>query len=350
MGGPPSCWLVEQHFKRFLQGADPRDTSLLCDQMLRASMYYGRKGLVVATISVVDLALWDLVGKIRKEPVYKMIGGRTRDHLSFYCTGPLPAEAKRLGFWGGKVPLTWGPADGQEGMRKNYEELKKHRDSGPDFPIMVDCYMSLTVQYAIELATMCLPLNITWWEEVLHPDAEGYEKLKAALPQLKWTTGEHEYTRYGFKKLLDTKSIDIIQPDIMWCGGLTELLRIASLASAYDVDVVCHGSGPYSYHFAVSQSNTPFTEASIIGFSPNDLASELCRVIQIICNAPDGKSVKPVFGNLFLNEVMPVNGRIEIEKLDAPGFGLELNPAVKLIDGSRLLTPDPEKPLGSAGQ
>lgn len=58
-----------------------------------------------------------------------MIGGRTRDHLSFYCTGPLPAEAKRLGFWGGKVPLTWGPADGAEGMRKNYEELKKHRES-----------------------------------------------------------------------------------------------------------------------------------------------------------------------------------------------------------------------------
>jgi L-rhamnonate dehydratase len=58
-----------------------------------------------------------------------MIGGRTRDHLSFYCTGPLPAEAKRLGFWGGKVPLTWGPADGQEGMRKNYEELKQHRES-----------------------------------------------------------------------------------------------------------------------------------------------------------------------------------------------------------------------------
>ncbi|CEL59312.1 L-rhamnonate dehydratase OS=Polaromonas sp, (strain JS666 / ATCC BAA-500) GN=rhmD PE=1 SV=1 [Rhizoctonia solani AG-1 IB] len=195
---------------------------------------------------------------------------------------------------------------------------------------MVDCYMSLTVQYAIELATLCLPLNITWWEEVLHPDAEGYEKLKAALPQLKWTTGEHEYTRYGFKKLLDTKSIDIIQPDIMWCGGLTELLRITSLASAYDVDVVCHGSGPYSYHFAVSQSNTPFTE--------------------IICNAPDGKSVKPVFGNLFLNEVMPVNGRIELEKLDAPGFGLELNPAVKLIDGAKLLTPDPEKPLGKADQ
>ncbi|KAF8603513.1 enolase C-terminal domain-like protein [Ceratobasidium sp. AG-I] len=331
MGGPPSCWLVEQHFKRFLEGADPRDTSILSDQMLRASMYYGRKGLVVATISVIDLALWDLVGKIRKEPVYKMIGGRTRDHLSFYCTGPLPAEAKRLGFWGGKVPLTWGPADGQEGMRKNYEELKKHRESvGPDFPIMVDCYMSLTVQYAIELATLCLPLNITWWEEVLHPDAEGYEKLKAALPQLKWTTGEHEYTRYGFKKLLDTKSIDIIQPDIMWCGGLTELLRITSLASAYDVDVVCHGSGPYSYHFAVSQSNTPFTE--------------------IICNAPDGKSVKPVFGNLFTNEVMPINGRIELEKLDAPGFGLELNPNARLIDGAKLLTPDVDRPIGEAAK
>lgn len=116
-------------------------------------MFYGRKGLTLATISVVDLAIWDLLGKIRGEPVYKMIGGRTKKDIPLYLTGPLPVEAKRMGFWGGKVPLPHGPHEGPEGLRKNVAFLKGHREAvGPDFPIMVDCYMSLNVQYAIELA------------------------------------------------------------------------------------------------------------------------------------------------------------------------------------------------------
>jgi L-rhamnonate dehydratase len=73
--------------------------------MYRASMFYGRRGLPILAISVVDLAIWDLLGKIRKEPVFKMIGGRTKPEIPLYLTGPLPAEAKRMGFWGGKVSL-----------------------------------------------------------------------------------------------------------------------------------------------------------------------------------------------------------------------------------------------------
>jgi L-rhamnonate dehydratase len=124
--------------------------------MFKGSMFYGRKGITLATISVVDLAIWDLLGKIRGEPVYKMIGGRTKKDIPLYLTGPLPVEAKRMGFWGGKVPLPHGPHEGPEGLRKNVAFLKGHREAvGPDFPIMVDCYMSLNVQYAIELAQVC---------------------------------------------------------------------------------------------------------------------------------------------------------------------------------------------------
>lgn len=143
LGGPPACWIVQQHFKRFLIDADPRDTNLIWDQLYRGSMFYGRKGFTIAVISVVDLAIWDLLGKIRGEPVYKMIGGRTKEVLNLYCTGPLPAEAKRLGFWGGKVPLPYGP-DELDGMRKNVEFLTKHRESvGPDYPIMVISIITL---------------------------------------------------------------------------------------------------------------------------------------------------------------------------------------------------------------
>jgi L-rhamnonate dehydratase len=296
--------------------------------MYRASMFYGRKGLPVAVISVIDLALWDLLGKIRHEPVYKLIGGACRPVLEFYCTGPEPAVAKANGFWGAKVPLPYCPEEGQEGLRKNIEFLRKHRESvGPDFPLMVDCYMALNVPYTIELATKCLDLDINWWEECLSPDdSDGFAQLKAAHPQLKFTTGEHEYSRYGFRKLIEGRNIDIIQPDVMWLGGLTELLKVSAMAAAYDIPVVPHASGPYSYHFVASQTNCPFQE--------------------YLANSPDGKSVLPVFGNLFLDEPVPVGGKLEVARLDRPGFGLTVNPKANLIPARWLLMPDPQRPLG----
>lgn len=326
-GGPPACWLVRNHFARFIENEDPRNINVIWDKLFRASMFYGRKGLPIAVISVIDLALWDLLGKIRNEPVYKMIGGAMKDKLDFYCTGCNPAAAKAMGFWGGKVALPYGPDEGKEGLRKNVEFLRKHREAvGDDFPIMVDCYMSLTVPYAIELANAVEDIHINWFEEVLHPDDfDGFEYLKRAFPRVKWTTGEHEYTRYGFRKLIEGRNIDILQPDIMWVGGLTEILRIAAQAAAYDIPVVPHASGPYSYHFVVSQPNTPFHE--------------------YLANSPDSKSVLPVFGSLFLNEPIPKNGYLMTSELDKPGFGLELNPEVTLVEGDLLFNPSPERPL-----
>src|SRR3984885_2621852 len=88
LGGIPCCYLIETHFRRFLVGADARDTNRIWDQMHRASLFYGRRGLAITAISAVDLALWDLLGKLRGEPVFAMIGGRVRDSLPLYCTGP----------------------------------------------------------------------------------------------------------------------------------------------------------------------------------------------------------------------------------------------------------------------
>jgi L-rhamnonate dehydratase len=303
-GGPPACWLIQQHFRRFLLGADARQINLLWDQMFRASMFYGRKGLTVAAISVVDLALWDLLGKARGEPVYNLIGGLCREEIAFYCTGPRPEAVKALGFWGGKVPLPYGPGDGEDGLRQNVAFLEAHRAAvGPEFPLMVDCYMALTVPYAIRLAEKCKHLDIYWWEEVLHPDdVEGFAHLRQAHPTLKWTTGEHEYSRYGFRRLIEHRLIDILQPDVMWVGGLTELLRIAAHAAAYDLPVIPHGSGPYSYHFIASQPTSPFCE--------------------YVAASPDGRTVLPVFGGLFAGESLPTGGKLRVS--DAPGFGMTL--------------------------
>ena len=311
-GGPPACWLIKNHFSRFLLGADARQVNLIWDQLFRASMFYGRKGMPIAAISVVDLALWDLIGKVRQEPVYNLIGGKCREQIDFYCTGPRPEAVKALGFIGGKVPLPYGPADGENGVRRNVAFLTEHREAvGPGFPLMVDCYMSLTVPYAIRLAEQCKKLDIYWWEEVLHPDdVEGYALLKQAHPTLKWTTGEHEYTRYGFRRLIEGRQIDILQPDVMWVGGLTELLRIAAHASAYDLPVVPHGSGPYSYHFNISQPIAPFCE--------------------YIAASPDGRSVLPVFGKLFTGEAMPVDGKMSAPA--GPGFGMHIADRTMLLE------------------
>jgi L-rhamnonate dehydratase len=300
--------------------------------MYRASMFYGRKGLPVAVISVIDLALWDLLGKIRNEPVYKLIGGATRSRLDFYCTGPQPAAAKNMGFSGAKVALPHGPDEGMDGLLKNVAYLRKQRDSvGPDFPLRVDCYMSLTVAYTIQLVKRCEAqgIDIDWWEECLSPDDfDGHALLKRAHPTVNFTTGEHEFSRYGFRKLVEGRNVDVLQPDVMWVGGMTELLKVSALAAAYDLPVVPHASGPYSYHFVVSQPNSPFQE--------------------YLANSADGRSVEPVFGNLFVNEPIPTHGHLGVSVLDKPGFGLELNPAAPLIPAASVLTPAPQKSLTPA--
>lgn len=303
-GGPPAAWLVRHHFARFLIGQDARNINQIWDQLYRASLPYGRKGLPVMAISAVDLALWDLVGKVRGEPVYNLIGGRSRDEISFYCTGPDAGAIKAMGFWGAKVPLPEGPFDGEAGLHRNLAYLAAQRAKvGTGYPLMVDCYMSLDVPYAIRLAEACKPLDIYWWEEVLSPeDVDGYRQIKQAHPQLKWTTGEHEYTRYGFRSLIEQRTLDILQPDVMWVGGLTELLRIAAHASAYDLPVVPHGSGPYSYHFIASQTGPAFCE--------------------YVAASADGLSIEPVFGALFQGEQLPQNGKLRLS--DAPGFGMTL--------------------------
>lgn len=310
LGGPPACFLIEEHFRRFLVGSDARDINRMWDQMYRASLPYGRKGVAVAAISVVDLALWDLLGHLRDEPVYAMTGGATRDAMDLYCTGPRPEVYKVQGFWGGKVPLPHGPSEGTPGLRKNIEFLAAHRERiGPDFPLMVDCYMSLDVTYAVALAEASQAVGIHWFEEPLSPDdVNGHRILKERCPTTRWTTGEHEYTRYGFRELLEGRAIDVLQPDLMWMGGLTEALRVSAMAAAYDVPVVPHGSGDYSYHFVMSQPHIPF-----------------CEYVNM---SAAGDIIVPVFGDLFEGETLPADGAVRPS--DRPGFGMTLRPDIDL--------------------
>src|SRR6478672_6753620 len=272
-GGLPACFLVERHLSRFVEGQRADRVELMWDQMWRATLFYGRKGLALNALSAVDLALWDLFGKLRDEPVHALIGGAVREEIEFYATGPRPDLAKELGFIGGKLPLVHGPAEGDEGLR---------------------------------------PYRFRWLEECLPPDDYwGYAELRRRLPAgLLLMTGEHEAGRLGFRMLIDMGCCDVVQPDVGWCGGLTELLKIAAYADAHDIPVVPHGSSVYSSHFVVTRPGTPFAE--------------------FLMMAPRADRVTPMFSPLFVDEPVPERGRLRAAALDRPGFGVELDRSLPL--------------------
>jgi len=307
IAGDPGCYIVENHLSRFVEGEDPRNVELIWDQMWRATVNYGRKGLPIQAISGVDLAIWDLLGKLRNEPVYAMLGGKTQVRLPVYMTSGNPLNAKKLGFVGGKYPCAYGPADGDEGFRKNVEIMKSWREQvGPDFPLMLDCYMALTVPYAIKLAKALQPYGLKWMEEFLPPDDyEGYKQVREALKDsgIMLTTAEHEYTRYGYRTLIQDKSVDILQPDISWLGGMTEARRVVAMAAAYDILVIPHGSSIYSYHLQYAFKNCPMSE--------------------FLNLSPKSDKIVPLFGGLFPDEPLPKDGFIDLP--DKPGFGVTLD-------------------------
>ncbi|KAK0042265.1 L-rhamnonate dehydratase [Biomphalaria pfeifferi] len=307
IGGEPGCFIVEKHLSRFVEGQDPRNVELMWDQMFRATVNYGRKGLPIQALSAVDLALWDLLGKLRNEPVYSLLGGKTKDRLPVYCTTARPDLAQKLGFVGAKIPCCYGPSEGGEGLQKNIEYFRKWREQvGPDFPLSLDCYMSLSVPYVTSLARALEPYGLKWIEEYLPPDSyEGYAQVRSNLrgSTVMLTTGEHEYTRYGFQRLLESRCVDIIQPDITWMGGLTEARRVVAMASAYDTLVIPHGSSVFSYHLQYAFPNCPLAE--------------------FLNLSPKADSIVPYFGDLFPDEPLPKDGFIDLP--DKPGFGVTLN-------------------------
>jgi L-rhamnonate dehydratase len=183
-------------------------------------------------------------------------------------------------------------------LRKNLEELATMRDRvGPDFWLMFDCWMSLDLNYATRLAKGAAEYGLKWIEEALPPDDYwGYRDLRKNLPSgMLVTTGEHEATRWGFRMLLEMGCCDIIQPDVGWCGGITELLKISALADAHNALVVPHGSSVYSYHFVCTRQNSPFAE--------------------FLMMAPKADEVVPMFHPQLLGEPVPVNGRMRISAL-----------------------------------
>jgi len=301
--------LVDEQMRALIVGRTVSENELIQEQLYRASIFYGRGGLTQAVISGIDIALWDARGKLLGQPAYNLLGGRIRAELPVYYTGYDPEALQAFGIRNMKIAVPWGPAHGEAGMAKNEVVVAKAREVlGPDAFIALDIYMGWDVPYTLRMYERLQRYNIAWLEEpVLPDDYAGYRRIRESVNTMV-TGGEHEYTLAGFRRLIEEGCVDIVQPDIYRAGGPTGLAKIAALAKAHHIKLVCHGVGSATYHFlsTLGPELTPFAEyVDIYRGTEKDW--------------------------VLTDDPRPVGGVMRLG--DAPGFGYGLNEAVFTPDG-----------------
>jgi len=311
------AFVVERGLKPILIGEDPRATERIWDKLYRLSVH-GRKGQTMMAISAVDCALWDLKGKWVGAPVYRLLGGAVRTAIPAYAsalgysleTEKVKARARQLveqGYRATKWFFRNGPADGREGMRRNVELVQALREAvGPGVDVMLDCWMSWDVPYGVAMAERLEEFRPRWLEEPVLPDKiESCAELRSKI-SIPVATGEHEYTRWGLKQLMDAGAADVLQPDIYWAGGISEVAKICNIASTYDLPVIPHGhSVPATAHLIASQP------------------ANVCPLLEYLIKWNE------VHQFFFKNPVKPQGGVLTLP--EGPGMGVE-------IDESRIVS------------
>lgn len=293
-----------EHFNEQLAGQDCMAIERLADMMFRLTKPQGTPGLASYAISAVDVALWDLKGKLLEVPVYSLLGGPVRDRIFCYATGNDVDWYRQLGFRAFKLACPYGPADGWDGIRRNEDFVGRARQIiGDDCELMLDCWMAFDVDYTVRLAEVLRPYRLRWLEECLVPeDLDGHIRLRQRLPWMTLATGEHWYTHYTFQWAIQNKVADILQPDILWCGGLSTANKIAAAADGAGLSVMLHAGGntPYGQHFSIARPSVPWLECFI--------------------GTPIGAPLEGVWG--MPGQAVPRDSWLT--PTDAPGFGLHI--------------------------
>jgi L-rhamnonate dehydratase len=306
--------LIDIYLKPLLLGADPWDVEYLWQQMYRRTLAFGRKGVALVAISAVDIALWDLLGKAAKQPVFRLLGGRTKDRIPVYASRlyamPIPelrAEAQRYkdeGYTMMKLRFGWGPLDGAEGMQRNLELVRTVREVvGQSVDIMADAYMGWSLDYAKRMLPLLEPFHLRWLEEPVIPDdTRGYAELKK-YGRVPIAGGEHEFTLFGFRDLLENNAVDYIQFDTNRVGGISQARKISAMAEAFQIPVVPHAGQMHNYHVVMASLNSPIAE-----FFPK----------------VDVEVGNELFWYIFDGEPVPKSGHIDLDD-ELPGLGLTVN-------------------------
>ena len=306
--------LIDTFLRPLLLGADPWDIEFLWQQMYRRTLAFGRKGVALTAISALDIALWDLLGKDAKQPVFRLLGGRTKEKIPVYASRlyampirELQAEAQKYkdgGYTMMKLRFGWGPLDGAAGMQKNVELVRAVREVvGNEVDVMADAYMGWTLDYAKRMLPLLEPFHLRWLEEPVIPDdTRGYRELKS-YGRIPIAGGEHEFTIFGFRELLEANALDYIQFDTNRVGGISQARKICALAESFQVPVVPHAGQMHNYHVVMASLNSPIAEF----FPPVsvEVGNEL-------------------FWYIFDGEAVPEKGFIQLSD-DLPGLGLTVN-------------------------
>lgn len=307
-----------EHLKPFILGQHPLKTERIWGIMYRRTLDFARSGVLVSAISAIDVALWDLKGKILEQPVHLLLGGKKRDCVVPYATGMyfteheqhsqcLPREARHyadMGYRAMKMKVGLGIEEDIENVRLVREAI------GPKVKLMIDANHAYNLREAVQLARAVEPYDIYWFEEPISPEYyTQYADLrtKTTIPI---AGGECEYLRFGFQALLQGNCVDIIQPDICATGGLTEAKRIAVLASVYGVEVVPHTWG------------TGIAIAAALHFICN-LDTLPGRLKTPNCFIEYDRTENGLRDELTTTDMVVRDGSITIS--DAPGLGFQVN-------------------------
>lgn len=305
--------LIRNKLAPYLLGRDPLATEHLWDLMYRQDRH-ARAGYEMLAISAVDNALWDIRGKALGVPVYRLLGGPTRDRVPCYASmlghsldeGLVRERAQwavAQGYNAQKWFFRYGPHDGLAGMERNVALARTVREAvGSEIEIMFDAWMGWDAPYTVRMLERIAAYQPRWMEEPVPPDRVDdfvHIRRRSNVPL---ATGEHEYTRWGFLHLLQADAVDVIQADPDWCGGISELTKICTLASAYGRQVVPHG---HSIAAAVH----------VIAATP----PATCPMAEYLVRHQPGKQ--------FFHETRfePVNGAIALPT--APGLGIAIDDA-----------------------
>ena len=303
-GGRASLQVVNGHFRELLTGRSfdsPEDIAAIWDHLYAESIPYGRKGIAIMALSGVDLALWDALGKAEGVPVCSLISGNgsnRKSNIRCYATGPDTEWHAELGYTVTKRPHR------STGNRSEGDDLAQWAGNarslfGPEGLLMIDTYMSWDYETTLAMAERLEEFNFHWFEDVLTPDhMEEQSALKVAIGDVNLAGGEHEFTVWGFRDLAHSNSLDVWQPDITWCGGITAGIRIVDLARQHSVRVVPHRGGEvWGLHLIAATD-----------------CEELAEVVTGPRNGPTDI--------VWSGAPVPRDGFIDV--LDRPGFGVEL--------------------------
>ncbi|MDP6513024.1 MAG: enolase C-terminal domain-like protein [SAR202 cluster bacterium] len=301
----PVVSIINDHFAPILVGENCMAIEKLWDMMFRLASPYSATGLASYAISAVDLALWDLKGKILGKPVYELLGGPAREKIFCYATGNDTDWHMELRFEATKLACPYGTADGLRGLELNEELVAKTRELiGPNVELMLDCWMAFDLEFAVRLGERLRPYGLKWMEDCLIPeDFQGFAELRKRLPWMTLATGEHWYTSLPFLQAASNRVVDYLQPDILWVGGLTATVKICHIAEAAGIAVIPHGgmNDSYGQHASFAMPNIPWGEC-FVGSPPGVPLTEAAH-------RTPGMSV-PDDGYLVPN--------------DGPGFGIDL--------------------------